>query len=118
MSDMKRREFITLVGGVAAWPLVANAQQPKRVGVLMNGAVNDPINQSNLATFIQGLRKLGWTDGQNLQIEARWSAADPKFMEAYATDLVGMFKPDVLLTVTTGICLPCSRSPIPFRSSS
>ena len=106
---MKRREVITLLGGAAAWPLVANAQQPKRVGVLMNGVVNDPINQSNLATFIQGLRKLGWTDGQNLQIEVRWSAADPKFMEAYATDLVGMFKPDVLLTVTTGNLLALQR---------
>ena len=107
---MRRREFISLLGGAAAaWPLVANAQQPKRIGVLMNGAANDPINQSNLATFIQGLRKLGWTDGQNLQIEVRWSAADPKFMEAYATDLVGMFKPDVLLTVTTGNLLALQR---------
>jgi putative tryptophan/tyrosine transport system substrate-binding protein len=106
---MRRRGFITLLGGAAAWPLVANAQQPKRVGVLMNGVVNDPINQSNLATLIQGLRKLGWTDGQNLQIEVRWSAADPKFMEAYATDLVGMFKPDVLLTVTTGNLLALQR---------
>ena len=75
----------------------------------MNGDASGPINQSNLATFIQGLRKLGWTDDQNLQIEVRWSAADPKFMEAYATDLVGMFKPDVLLTVTTGNLVALQR---------
>ena len=95
---MRRRDFIALLGGAAAWPLAARAQQPKRVGVLMAGDASGPINQSNLASIIQGLRKLGWTDDQNLQIEVRWSAADPKFMEAYATDLVGLFKPDVLLS--------------------
>jgi putative ABC transport system substrate-binding protein len=109
MHGIKRREFITLLSGVAARPLVANAQQPKRVGVLMYGAASDPINQSELATFIQGLRKLGWTDGLNLQIEVRWSEADPKFMEAYATDLVRMFKPDVLLTTTTGNLVALQR---------
>ena len=68
---MKRRDFLGLVGGAAAWPMVAQAQQPKRVGVLMNGDASGQINQSNLATIIQGLRKLGWTDDQNLQIEVR-----------------------------------------------
>ena len=106
---MTRRDFITLLGGAAAWPLAARAQQPKRVGVLMNGDASGPINQSNLATIIQGLRKLGWTDDQNLQIEVRWSAADPKFMEAYATDLVRMFKPDVLLAGTTGNLVALQR---------
>ena len=66
------------------------------------GAASNPISQANLATFMEGLRKVGWTDGQNLQVEVRWSAGDPRFMEAYATDLVGMFKPDVLLTTATG----------------
>jgi putative ABC transport system substrate-binding protein len=99
---MQRRDFITLLGGAAAaWPLATWAQQQKRLGVLMNGAASDPINQANLAALMEGLRKVGWTDGQNLQVEVRWSAGDPRFMEAYATDLVGMFKPDVLLTSAT-----------------
>jgi ABC-type uncharacterized transport system substrate-binding protein len=102
LGRLKRRDFITLLSGAAAWPLSARGQQQKRLGVLMSGVASDPINQANLATFMEGLRKLGWIDGQNLQVEVRWSAADPRFMEAYATDLVGMFKPDVLLTVTTG----------------
>jgi putative ABC transport system substrate-binding protein len=114
---MRRREFITLLGGAAAsssasWPLVAHAQQPKRVGLLMN-----EVGQANLVTFRQGLRKLGWIEGQNLQIEVRWSAGDPTRIETYATDLVGLFKPDVLLAHTTGnlvaltprlICEGCS----------
>jgi putative ABC transport system substrate-binding protein len=107
---IRRRQFITLLGGAAAaWPIAVQAQQPKRLAVLMQGAASYPINQSNLATFIQGLRKLGWTDGQNLQIEVRWGAADPKFMEAYATDLVGIFKPDVLLAVQTGNLVALQR---------
>ncbi len=110
MLCIRRREFVTFLGGAAAaWPLTARGQQPKRVGVLMNTDASDPINQSNLATFIQGLRKLGWTDGQNLQIEVRWNVADPKFMEAYATDLVRMFKPDVLLTGSTGNLVALQR---------
>jgi hypothetical protein len=95
---MQRRSFITLLGGAAAaWPLAAGAQQPRRVGVLMGSAATDPTGQGYLATFMQGLRKLGWIDGQNLQIEVRWSGADLRLTQAYATDLVGLFKPDVLL---------------------
>jgi putative ABC transport system substrate-binding protein len=108
---MRRREFITILGGAAAaWPLAARAQQPKRVGVLMNGAGTEPVQQANLATFIQGLRKLGWIDGQNLRIEVRWSASDLGRMEAYATDLVGLFNPDVLLTATTGNLVALQRA--------
>jgi putative ABC transport system substrate-binding protein len=102
-SSLQRRTFLTLLGGgAAAWPLAARAQQVKRVGVLMNGAATDPTGQSNLAAFLLGLRKLGWIDGQNLRVEVRWGADDLTRMEAYATDLVGLFKPDVLLTSTTG----------------
>jgi putative ABC transport system substrate-binding protein len=98
---MRRREFITLLGGAAAtWPLTARAQEAKRLGMLMAGAT-DPTEQSHLATFMKGLHKLGWIDGENVRIEVRWSASDPRLTEAYATDLVGLFKPDVLLTVTT-----------------
>jgi putative ABC transport system substrate-binding protein len=91
-------------------PLTARAQEAKRVGVLMGGAATDPTGQSNLSTFMQGLRKLGWTDGENLRIEVRWSGADLRLMEAYATDLVGLFKPDVLLTVTTGNLVALQRA--------
>jgi putative ABC transport system substrate-binding protein len=99
---MQRREFLTLLGGAAAsWPLVAHAQQPKRVGVLMSRAASDPTSQSQLTIFRQGMRKLGWIEGQNLQTEVRWTAADPSLIQAYATDLVGLFKPDVLLSAST-----------------
>jgi putative ABC transport system substrate-binding protein len=99
---MRRREFLTFLGGAAAsWPLVAHAQQPKRVGVLMADAATSPTGQTQVTTFVQGLRKLGWIEGQNLQTEVRWSAADPTLTQAYATDLVGLFKPDVLLSQTT-----------------
>src|SRR5262245_49800077 len=66
-----RREFITLLGtAAAAWPLAARAQQLRRIGVLMNGAVTDQQLQSYFTTFVQALRQLGWVDGQNLRIEA------------------------------------------------
>jgi putative tryptophan/tyrosine transport system substrate-binding protein len=72
---MKRREFITLLGGAAAaWPLSVRAQQRdqmRRVGVLMNSAATDPTYQSYLAAFVQALRQLGWTEGQNLRIDIR-----------------------------------------------
>src|SRR5262245_64567667 len=85
----------------AAWPLSARAQQPKRVGVLMGSAASAANAQSKLMTFIHGLRKLGWIDGQNLQIEVRWSAADRSLIQAYASDLVGLIKPRVLLDSPT-----------------
>jgi putative ABC transport system substrate-binding protein len=73
---MRRRDFITLLGGTAfAWPLAARAQQPDRmrlVGVLMGYAENDPAAQSEVATFRGVLAKLGWTEGSNLRIELRW----------------------------------------------
>src|SRR5262249_32082326 len=84
---MRRRDFLGVVGGAAAWPLAARGQQPKRVGVLMGGVATDVMAQSNLATFMQGLRKLGWIEGQNLQTEVRWSAGDSVRMETYASDL-------------------------------
>jgi putative ABC transport system substrate-binding protein len=100
---MQRRKFITLLGGaVAAWPLAARAQQqPKRLGVLMNGVATDAEPQSRLTTFVQGMRKLGWMDGQTLRTEVRWGAGDVNRIEAYATDLVELLRPDVLLAATS-----------------
>jgi putative ABC transport system substrate-binding protein len=109
---LKRREFFTLIGGAAsAWPLAARAQQEhKRLGVLMGAAAGDPLGQPQVATLMQGLRKLGWIDGQNLQTEVRWTAANPNFIQAYATDLVGLFKPDVLLANSTAVLVALQKA--------
>jgi putative tryptophan/tyrosine transport system substrate-binding protein len=97
---MKRREFISLLGGTtAAWPLVARAQQPdrmRRIGVLMGGAESDPVNQTRLAAFLDGLQQLGWTDGRNVRIDIRWPAASADRNRTYAAELVGL-APDVIL---------------------
>src|SRR5450830_12226 len=97
---MKRREFITLLGGaVIAWPLTARAQQPakrRRVGVLMNLAANDPLSSFETATFVSGLQERGWILGDNLQIEYRWGAGDAILYRRYAAELVA-FAPDVIL---------------------
>jgi putative tryptophan/tyrosine transport system substrate-binding protein len=85
---MKRREFITLLGGAAAvWPLAARAQQGermRRIGVLMGSAQDDPDSQARLAAFRQALREVGWTEGRNLRIDYRWAAAHPDRLQAYA----------------------------------
>ena len=97
---MKRREFITLLGGAAvAWPLVARAQQPermRRVGVLMGSAESDPDCQARLAAFRQALREQGWTEGGNLRIDYRWTVTDLDRMRAFAAELLGL-RPDVIL---------------------
>jgi DNA-binding LacI/PurR family transcriptional regulator len=91
MSDMRRREFITLLGGAAAWPLAARAQQGERVrriGVLMGQAANDPEGQARLAAFLQGLQELGWSVGRNVRIDIRWSAGNAADAHKYAAELV------------------------------
>ena len=79
MFGIRRREFITLLGGAAAWPMAARAQQRermRRIGVLMNFISDDPVSQDRLAAFVQGLQELGWTVGRNLRIDYRWGAGD------------------------------------------
>jgi putative ABC transport system substrate-binding protein len=97
---MKRREFITLVGGAAvAWPLAARAQQTervRRVGVLMSVAADGPDGQPRLAAFLKGLQALGWTDGRNVRIDTRWGAGDAERARKYAAELVAL-GPDVIL---------------------
>src|SRR6516225_4045382 len=76
---MKRREFITLLGGAAAWPLAARAQQPeraRRIGVLTPFAADDPEAKARVEAFVQALQQLGWSVGRNLQIDIRWGAGD------------------------------------------
>jgi putative tryptophan/tyrosine transport system substrate-binding protein len=97
---MKRREFILALGGAAAnWPLVARAQQPartRRLGVLMSTNENDPVAQSRVAAFRQGLAELNWVEGRNLAIEWRWSGGDIARTREYAAELVRL-APDILL---------------------
>jgi putative tryptophan/tyrosine transport system substrate-binding protein len=102
MLDLRRRQFLTLLGGAAAWPLVARAQSGpvRRVGVLMNGTATDATWQSYLTAFVQGLRQLGWTEGQNLRIDTRWSAGDAALARIYAAQLIGL-TPDVILASST-----------------
>jgi putative ABC transport system substrate-binding protein len=74
-----RREFITLLGGGAAWPLAARAQQGtrvRRIGVLMGGDENDPLSKLQLSAFIQSLAILGWADGRNMRLDLRWGGDD------------------------------------------
>jgi putative tryptophan/tyrosine transport system substrate-binding protein len=101
---MRRRDFITFVGSAAAWPLAARAQQPERVrriGVLMAHAETDPEFQDYLAAFREELRKFGWTEGRNIQIDARWGALDnAEARQRSANELVAL-QPDVILTQNT-----------------
>src|SRR5215467_10244428 len=103
---MRRRDFITLLGSTVAavaWPLAARAQQPDRmrlIGVLMAYAENDSTAQSWFAAFRAALAKLGWTEGSNLRIELRWSAADPDKIRTFTKELVDL-RPDAIFGVTT-----------------
>jgi putative ABC transport system substrate-binding protein len=101
--QLRRREFITLLGGAAAWPRAARAQQPERVrriGVLMNLAADDPESQTRNAAFLQGMQQLGWTDGRNVRIDYRWAAGDADRFRTYAAELVAL-APDVILASTS-----------------
>jgi putative ABC transport system substrate-binding protein len=100
---MRRREFITLLGSAAAWPLAAHAQQPGRmrlIGVLVGYAESDPAAQSYVAAFRGALDKLGWTEGNSLRIELRWSTGDANRIRTFAKELVDL-RPDVILSITT-----------------
>ena len=100
---MRRRGFVALLGGAAAWPFVAQAQQagPVRlVGVLMAFEESDSTAQSWLATFRAALAKLGWTEGSNLRIELRWSAADPDRIRTFTKELVDL-RPDAIFGQST-----------------
>ena len=98
---MRRRDFITLLGGAAAaWPLAARAQQGdrvRRIGVLMPGDENDPLWKTRLSAFTQAFADLGWTDGRNVRMDFRWGRADINRIRALAQELVGL-QPDIILT--------------------
>src|SRR5262249_50048499 len=101
---MKRREFITLLGGAAAsWPLAARAQRGsgmRRIGVLMSASENDPEYQAFLAAFREGLQKLGWAEGRNIQLDYRWVGLDTEATRRFAKELV-VLAPDLILSSST-----------------
>jgi putative tryptophan/tyrosine transport system substrate-binding protein len=115
---VRRRAFITLLGSAVTWPLGARAQQPermRRIGVI-SGA-NDQLTQARIAAFIQGLQQLGWTEGRNAHIDARWSAGNAAEIRRYAAELVAL-APDVIFTAgssSMGPLLEATRTvPIVF----
>jgi putative ABC transport system substrate-binding protein len=90
---LRRREFIAGLGGAAAWPLTARAQQGnrvRRIGMLRAGDENDPVQKSNVSAFTQALAGLGWTDGRNMRIDLRWGGGDINRTRALAQELVGL----------------------------
>jgi putative tryptophan/tyrosine transport system substrate-binding protein len=103
---MRRRQFITLLGGAATtWPLAARAQQPermRRIGVLMSAVESDPRGLEYITAFAQGLAELGWTVGRNVRIEYRWGAGDLDRFRRYAAELVAL-SPDVVVATAGSI---------------
>jgi putative ABC transport system substrate-binding protein len=118
---MRRREFITLLGGaVAIWPLTARAQQAdrvRRIGVLLNFAADDLEAQAQNLAFVKALQQLGWTDGRNLRIDTRWTGGDAVLTRKYAAELVEL-EPEVILaegtTVLGSLLQATRRVPIVF----
>ena len=88
---MKRREFIMLLGGAAAWPVAARGEQPdrmRRIGVLTTLAESDTVGQAYVAAFREGLQKLGWTEGRTFRIDIRWGTPDLELVQRFAKELV------------------------------
>jgi putative ABC transport system substrate-binding protein len=117
-----RREFITLLGGAAAWPLAARAQQGdrvRRIGVLMPYDENEPVAKARLSAFTQALADLGWADGRNVRMDLRWAGDDINRIRALAQELVGL-QPDIILTTSTPAIAALQREtrtiPIVFGS--
>jgi ABC-type uncharacterized transport system substrate-binding protein len=101
--ELRRREFIALLAGAAAWPRTARAQQPgrvRRIGMLMNLSAEDAESRTRNATFLQALQQRGWTDGRNLQIDYRWASGNNDLFRKYAEELVAL-APDVILASTS-----------------
>src|SRR6516165_1118656 len=108
---MKRREFITLLGGAAAWPLAARAQQGnrvRRIGVLTTGDENEPVAKTTVSAFTQALAGLGWADGRNVRMDVRWAGGDANRMPALARELVAL-QPDIIVTSGTAATVAVQR---------
>jgi putative ABC transport system substrate-binding protein len=108
---MRRREFIVGLGGAAAWPVAARAQQGdrvRRIGVLMPYNENDPEAKTGVSGFAQALADLGWIGGRNVQTDLRWAGSDPNRIRALAQVLVGL-QPDIILTTSTPATVAVQR---------
>jgi putative ABC transport system substrate-binding protein len=108
---IRRREFITFLGGAAAWPLAARAQQGDRVrrlGVLLANDENDPEGKRRYSAFTQALAGLGWADGRNVRTDLRWGSGDINRIRALARELVGL-QPDIILTSATPTTIALQR---------
>jgi putative tryptophan/tyrosine transport system substrate-binding protein len=101
MLDRRRRQFIMLLGGAAAWPFAARAQaeRMRRVGLLMGYPEGDIEGQASAAAFQRRLQELGWTEGRNIQIDIRWAGADPNQARTFAKEFVAL-APDVIVPST------------------
>ena len=114
-----RRGFVATLGGAAVWSLAARAQQSdrmRRIGVLMGYAESDREGQANFAAFQGGLQKLGWMEGRNIQIDARWASANADLVQRFAKELVAL-QPDVIVTQNTPIRRCCNKhAPSPLFS--
>jgi putative ABC transport system substrate-binding protein len=108
---MRRRDFITLLGGAAAWPVAARAQQGDRVrrfGVLMPFEENDPVSKRRLSVFTQALADLGWTDGRNMRMDLRWGGGDINRIQALAQEVASL-QPDIILASSTPVTVALQR---------
>jgi putative ABC transport system substrate-binding protein len=108
---MRRREFIAGLGGAAAWPLVARAQQAgrvRRIGVLMPGDGNDPVFTPDLSAFTQALADLGWTESRNVRMDLWWAGSDTNRIRALAQEVIGL-QPDIILTGETPVTVAVQR---------
>jgi ABC-type uncharacterized transport system substrate-binding protein len=108
---MKRRQFMTLLAGTAAWPLAARAQQAgqmRRIGVLLPTAADDAVYQTRMSAFLGELQQLGWTDGRNVRVDTRWAASDPDLIRKYAGELVAL-APDVIMAFTSAAVPPLQQ---------
>jgi putative ABC transport system substrate-binding protein len=122
MLGIRRRDLISLIGGAAAWPLSARAQQGgrmRRIGVLLAGDENDPLTKSLISAFTQALAALSWTDGRNVRMDLRWGGGDADRIRALAQELIGV-QPDIILIDSTSATAAVQREtrtiPIVFTS--
>ena len=108
---IQRRDFITLLGGAAAWPLAARAQQGghvRRIGVLTGFDENDPAAKTWVSAFTQALAGSGWTDGRNVRMDLRWGGGDISRIRTLAQELVGL-QPDIIMTSGTPATVALQR---------